>query len=681
MCIIASSFSVMFAADPTILTVEGKSIAIKDIQRFLNAQGSFVATSGAGSFGQETSYFGEKTMKALLEFQSKITHRIATSTYFKLPLNTISPLTLLYIHTQLSSIEEASALEKTKTINIATFDGSPTTLATTSLNSNSSLPSTFIATATKNTLTNQKTSTISPAPYSYPVLPYSNIIATSSIIDPPEPPSVPPGSTLPPSSIKITLTASQNPIKSGATSTIFWDGREAASCSFSWDKNLKALLGSFVTDPLTANKYYVMSCLDTAGALATKNLSLKVIPISLTFTTSQTEIPAQGSVTLSWTTSEVESCISSWTSGYIPLSGTFKTEKLSKDKTYTISCRNINGVVIEKNIKIIIIPSTGTRLNGKSVGILVNDNDPASIEIARYYQLKRKIPDANIIHLRLPLINQLTAAEFAPIREKIYRELPKNVQVIAVAWTNPSRVNCNSITSAISRGYMNVVCTGSISASSSPYFNSYSLAPYTDFGIRPSMMLAGWTTADVKAMIDRGVASDKTNPSGSSYIMNTSDYVRSLRASFYPTNKLGFAISQKVNIKITNANSIASSTDALFYFQGLASVPDLNKNTYPLGAVGDHLTSFGGRLTDSTQMSSLEFTKNGFTGSYGTVSEPYAVTSKFPDPAVMIKHYTRGETLIEAYWKSVLDTAQGIFIGEPLANPWQKNNPLEQVTP
>ena len=29
-----------------------------------------------------------------------------------------------------------------------------------------------------------------------------------------------------------------------------------------------------------------------------------------------------------------------------------------------------------------------------------------------------------------------------------------------------------------------------------------------------------------------------------------------------------------------------------------------------------------------------------------------------------------GDTLIEAYWKSVQQPGEGIFIGEPLARPW-----------
>jgi hypothetical protein len=42
---------------------------------------------------------------------------------------------------------------------------------------------------------------------------------------------------------------------------------------------------------------------------------------------------------------------------------------------------------------------------------------------------------------------------------------------------------------------------------------------------------------------------------------------------------------------------------------------------------------------------------------------------------VAIGRYLQGETLIEAYWKSVLMPGQGIFIGEPLAAPFRQLHP------
>jgi hypothetical protein len=69
-------------------------------------------------------------------------------------------------------------------------------------------------------------------------------------------------------------------------------------------------------------------------------------------------------------------------------------------------------------------------------------------------------------------------------------------------------------------------------------------------------------------------------------------------------------------------------------------------------------------------MSALRWLEAGATGSYGTVTEPCNFVDKFPRPNIVIDRYLNGETLLEAYWKSVAWPGQGVFIGEPLARPF-----------
>ena len=125
-----------------------------------------------------------------------------------------------------------------------------------------------------------------------------------------------------------------------------------------------------------------------------------------------------------------------------------------------------------------------------------------------------------------------------------------------------------------------------------------------------------------------------------------------------------------MRIEHIKADALRGKPDVLFYLTGAVSVPDIDTNHYRPGAVADHLTSSGGQLTDSRQMSSLRWLEAGATGSYGAVTEPCNFPSKFPDPGVLIATYLTGATLIEAYWKSVEMPGQGIFIGEPLARPF-----------
>jgi uncharacterized protein (TIGR03790 family) len=97
----------------------------------------------------------------------------------------------------------------------------------------------------------------------------------------------------------------------------------------------------------------------------------------------------------------------------------------------------------------------------------------------------------------------------------------------------------------------------------------------------------------------------------------------------------------------------------------------LRTDAWALGAVADHLTSFGGVLDQDTgQSPALNWIASGATASYGTVSEPCNHPQKFPNPQMLLLHYLQGTTVLEAYWKSVAWPRQGVFIGEPLAAPF-----------
>lgn len=122
--------------------------------------------------------------------------------------------------------------------------------------------------------------------------------------------------------------------------------------------------------------------------------------------------------------------------------------------------------------------------------------------------------------------------------------------------------------------------------------------------------------------------------------------------------------------EIVKANALENRSDVMFYFTGLTHVPSLDSNRFLPGAIADHLTSAGGELFGGSQMSSLAWLEAGATGSYGAVVEPCNFPAKFPLPGIVMAHYLQGETLIEAYWKSVQMPGQGLFIGEPLARPF-----------
>ena len=318
----------------------------------------------------------------------------------------------------------------------------------------------------------------------------------------------------------------------------------------------------------------------------------------------------------------------------------------------------------------ILVPAAYAVPVSQKIAIIVNQDDPLSRRIADYYQMMRGIPDENVVIVNLSAdVKSIDSGTFEQVYQQVRNSTPADIQFYALAWSRPFRVGCMSITSAFAFGYDEAYCAkGCKSTRQSAYFNSVTRKPYADFGIRPTMMLAGSSPEQVRHMIDRGVAADASYPPGTAYLVSTSDKARNVRSVFYPAvlERLG----NRINIQIEDTDAITGKTDVLFYFTGLKRVRNLQSNRFLNGAIADHLTSAGGVLFGGGQMSILRWLDAGATASYGTVVEPCAFPQKFPHPAIVIDRYTRGETLIEAYWKSVAWPGQGLFVGEPLASPY-----------
>ena len=236
-----------------------------------------------------------------------------------------------------------------------------------------------------------------------------------------------------------------------------------------------------------------------------------------------------------------------------------------------------------------------------------------------------------------------------------------------------------SISSAMTFGFDEQYCAkGCKKTKASAYYHSDIRQPYAKLGIRPTMLLAGESVAQVKALIDRGIKADNSFPTGTGYLVSTTDRNRNVRAKDY--KRIVAALSDRIKLETVETNTLQDKPDVLFYFTGLKSVKKLKSNTYLPGAIADHLTSAGGGLNGSAQMSALKWLDAGATASYGTVVEPCNFLQKFPNPGIVIDRYTRGESIIEAYWKSVAWPGQGVFVGEPLAAPFASRAPAEKST-
>ena len=334
------------------------------------------------------------------------------------------------------------------------------------------------------------------------------------------------------------------------------------------------------------------------------------------------------------------------------------------------------------------VPRSGIRPS--ELGVLVNDNDPQSVEIANYYQRARKIPDRNMIHLsfdqdkiypNFTVNNGIDPADFAILKAEVDKAAGPEIQALVISWSKPFRIaNFNyyatnySITSAFTFGidadHLTSNNCGAMPVN--PYYGSRSTKPYTEYGIRPSMMLAGTNAANVKATIDKGLAADRTLPRGNGWFLKTADRARSApREQDFQRTVQSWNRPEALTMTYSNGRSeLRNTRDILFYETGTANVGGLTTNTYVPGALADHLTSSGGDLFGTDQMSALRWLEAGVTASYGTETEPCSFPEKFPAASVLVKNYFVGNTSVEAYTKSVRWPAQGVFVGDPLARPF-----------
>jgi uncharacterized protein (TIGR03790 family) len=317
------------------------------------------------------------------------------------------------------------------------------------------------------------------------------------------------------------------------------------------------------------------------------------------------------------------------------------------------------------------VPAHAQRLDASELALIINTADPLSVRIGGYYARKRHIPERNIVRVQFNSArDEVPPEEFASLRATIEKQASSRIQAYALTWARPYRVGCMSITSALAFGFDASYCATDCSTTrSNPYFNSGVTQPHIELQFRPAMSIAALDFDHARELIDRGVRSDGTMPRGTAYLVITDDAARNVRASEYP--RAAQEIGGGVSVDIAHTFPLEGRQDVMFYFVGAVTVPGIDSNRFLPGAVADHLTSFGGMLTDSPQMSSLRWLEAGATGTYGTVVEPCAFPQKFPNVTLLMSYYTAGDTLIEAYWKSVAMPGQGLFIGEPLAAPFR----------
>ncbi|TSA40505.1 MAG: TIGR03790 family protein, partial [Verrucomicrobiales bacterium] len=324
---------------------------------------------------------------------------------------------------------------------------------------------------------------------------------------------------------------------------------------------------------------------------------------------------------------------------------------------------------------------TGSALAGGSglnTLVVINQNSSNSVALGNYFCERRQVPPENVVRIAWSGWNiswdgtQFQTNLLQPLLAAISsRGLSNQIQYVVLSMDIPySTIQSNvynGTTSGLFYGLKLNAAANSYSGSEAVFSDA---TPATAQGYSfLATMITDNSLAEAKRLVDQGVNSDSTFPTAPVVLAKTYDTLRRIRYTMFDNAMFNTRLRGNYSVIRKNANSMYGETNLLGYQTGLMTLT-VPTNVFAPGAMADSLTSYGGVIFgNNDQTSLLAFIHGGAAGSYGTVAEPTATTSKFPNPQNYF-YQSRGFSLAECYYQSLDIPYQGLIVGEPLAAPF-----------
>jgi uncharacterized protein (TIGR03790 family) len=356
-------------------------------------------------------------------------------------------------------------------------------------------------------------------------------------------------------------------------------------------------------------------------------------------------------------------------------------------------------------------PGTASAQTGANILLVVNSNSRASDEIAEYYSRKRGIPGEQIFHIAVQPAEEISRSSYESLIERpigqwlathsaqdriLYIVLTKDVP-LRIAGTEGQNGTVASVDSELTLLYRKqsgfaIPAAGQVK---NPYFaGDAPIATAKPFTHRFQDLylvtrLDGYTVADVKALIDRGVAPSQdgrilldgrlelaTSP-GNRWLMTAAAALKKLP-------DMGDRVVLDTSVKILRDESSVlgyyswGSNDRTEFARhlGLQFVP---------GAIGGEFVSTDARtfqeppadwrvndkpFKGSHQSLIGDLIRDGITGVAGHVAEPFLNATIRPD--VLFPAYVAGFNLAESFYLAMPSVSwQTVVIGDPLCAPFR----------
>ena len=325
--------------------------------------------------------------------------------------------------------------------------------------------------------------------------------------------------------------------------------------------------------------------------------------------------------------------------------------------------------------------------------VVVNTNSAASVELGAYYAAQHGIPPHHVCPVGLDTnraslsTNEFNAWLRAPLTNHIATNgLADRIDFVVLCQDFPTRINnAQGLSASLFYGPRYGGTYGEyppIPATTNAFFRAErafrSADGWNDTNGFVAFHLVASNLPTAKLVAARGAAAQSSFPTAAIHLGMLGDQARGVREQLFAN--VQFSFSSLPGLPATCLfpplyELFSGKTNVMGYQDGYPGIFDWvrTNNAWLAGAYADHMTSYGGaisNLTNATSQSTvLDWMGIGATASFGTVNEPGAYLEKFPDP-LMGFYYARGFTIGEAYAMAVMAPYQGLFAGDPLAAPF-----------
>ncbi len=333
------------------------------------------------------------------------------------------------------------------------------------------------------------------------------------------------------------------------------------------------------------------------------------------------------------------------------------------------------------------------------VGVIINLNSPASMQIGTYFQTARNIPTQNLIYVSAPTTEVINDAEFEQLRLQIENHLTsQNLQdqlnylvttkgiplkrngIDCIVNTNQG--DCGSVDQELSLILgPHAGGIGATNGYNNPYYEENTHFSRAQFGIYLVTRLDGYELADVISLIDRSGPNTVVNQQEAQVVLDIFE-TTSIDTMYFIDN---FLAPSQLELQNQNWNSTtdyqigtpSSVQNALAYI-GIGHGPTdsvvLNYKWLP-GSFSSMNTCSGAHTFDASSNPTNQFLlaqliQDGCTAAHGYVNCMY-ITLLF-ETDIMLNRYldtTAGYNLAESYFMAErMLSYQSVLIGDPKAS-------------